>query len=183
MWKRWRKEAADKKTATEDSHKTNQEKWLDKLDETLERLRKEVEDKKRAQAMYEERRNKLLADQKIKQEQMLRKEQERRERKQTKRMLEERWAMARWIVGYIDENTDRWKMEQKVRLENKQQTAEEWKKMERFEKIRLIKEKQEENSTVHILIRTAKLNQMPRKVQAKHQPSQGAQSEKTSKSE
>ena len=38
MWKRWRKEAADKKTATEDSHKTNQEKWLDKLDDTLERL-------------------------------------------------------------------------------------------------------------------------------------------------
>ena len=40
-------------------------------------------------------------------------------------MLEEGWAMARWIVGYIDENTDRWKTEQKVRQENKQQTAEE----------------------------------------------------------
>ena len=60
MWKKWRKEAAEKKTAKEDSHKTNQEKWLYKLDETLERLRKEVEVKKRAKAGYEERRNKLL---------------------------------------------------------------------------------------------------------------------------
>ena len=98
--------------------------------------------------------------------------------------------MARWITGYIDENTDRWKEEQKVRQENKQQTAEEWKKMERFDKIRMIKEKLEENNTVKISIRPAKLQQMQGKVRAEHQPSrekrkdqaekQGAQGEQTS---
>ena len=71
MWKRWRKETADKKTETEDVHKTNKEKWLGKLEETLERLRKEVEDRKRAKEIYEERRKKLLADQKVKQEELL----------------------------------------------------------------------------------------------------------------
>ena len=71
MWKRWRKETADKKTETEDVHKTNKEKCLGKLEETLERLRKEVEDRKRAKEIYEERRKKLLADQKVKQEELL----------------------------------------------------------------------------------------------------------------
>ena len=113
MWKRWRKETAEKKKETEEVHKTNEEKWLGKLEETLERLKKEVEDKKRAKEIYEERRKKLLADQKVKQEELLRKEQERKVRKQTKKMLEERWAMARWITSYIDENTTRWNKEQK----------------------------------------------------------------------
>ena len=40
-------------------------------EETLERLKKEVEDRKRAKEIYEERRKKLLADQKVKQEELL----------------------------------------------------------------------------------------------------------------
>ena len=108
MWKRWRKETADKKTETEEVHKTNKEKWLGKLEETLERLKKEVEDRKRAKEIFEERRKKLLADQKVKQEELLRKEQERKARKQTKKMLEERWAMLRWVTSFIEENQEKW---------------------------------------------------------------------------
>ena len=174
LWKKWRKETTEKKIETEDSNKINQKKWLGKLEETLERLKREVEDRKRAQELYSERRNKLLAEQKLKQEELLRKEQERIVRKQNKKMLEERWAMARWIVGYIDENSDRWKKEQKDRQMNMQQTAEEWKRMERFEKIRVIKERKDENRVVKVSIRPAKLQ---RKFRAEHQHSQGTQSD------
>jgi hypothetical protein len=48
MWKRWRKEAAEKKTETEETNKSIQDKWLDKLEETVTRLKKEVEEKKKA---------------------------------------------------------------------------------------------------------------------------------------
>ena len=57
-------------------------------------------------------------------------------------MPEERWAMARWIATYIEENTDRWKTEKNKRQEDEKTSAEKWPKMERFENIRLIKEKQ-----------------------------------------
>ena len=35
------------------------------------------------------------------------------DRKIRKRMLEERWAMAKWVTSYIDENTDKWEREKK----------------------------------------------------------------------
>ena len=63
-------------------------------------------------------------------------------------MMEERWAMARWISGYIDENTDRWKKEKDTRRKDEKTRAEEWKKMNGLEKIRMIKEKQQENKMV-----------------------------------
>ena len=69
-------------------------------------MQKEVEDKKKAKVEYKERREKLLQEQKLRQEKMLRQEHEKRERKSNKKMLEDRWAMARWITSYIDENTD-----------------------------------------------------------------------------
>jgi hypothetical protein len=155
MWKRWRKEADEKKTETEETNKSNQEKWLNKLEETVTRLKKEVEEKKRAKALYEERRSRLLEENKKKQEKLLKKEQEKKERKLNKKMLEERWAMARWITHYIDENSDRWKEERNVRQE----------------KIRVIKERLEENKTVKISIRPAKLQKMTERGQAEHQPS------------
>jgi hypothetical protein len=128
--------------------------------------------RKKAQALYEERRSRLLEENKQKQEQLLRKEQEKWERKLTKKMLEERWAISRLITGYIDVNTDRWKQEQKVRKENQKQTAEEWKKMERFDKIRTIKEKLEENTAVKISLRPAKLQLMPRKSELNTNPAE-----------
>ena len=71
--------------------------------------------RKKAQALYEERRSRLLEENKQKQEQLLKKEQEKKERKLSKKMLEERWAMARWITHYIDENSERWKEERNFR--------------------------------------------------------------------
>ena len=86
---------------------------MEKIEQTLARLKKEVEEKKAAKEKYAARREKFLQDQKIRQEKMFREEHEKGERKAKKRMLEERWAMARWIASYIDENSDRWKKSRK----------------------------------------------------------------------
>ena len=63
---------------------------------------------------------------------MLRQEQDRADKKGKKRMMEERWAIAKWLTKYIDENTDRWKKEKKEREENEKKWIEDWAKMTRF---------------------------------------------------
>ena len=141
IWKKWRKETEEKKAETERENKSNQEKWLEKIEDTLTRMRKEVEDKKKAKAIYEERRKKLIEEKKHKQEEILRREQEKKERKQKQRMLKERWAMTRWLTSYIDENSTRWKAEKDQRQLNEIEKAESWKKMNRLEKVRILKEK------------------------------------------
>ena len=126
------------------SHRDLQKEWLDKLEGTLTKMKDEVEERKKAKELYEQKRQKLLAENKKKQESILRQNQEKRERQEKKKKLQERWAMARWITQYIDENEERWKKEKEERSKTESERAEEWKKLERFEKIRLIKEKAEE---------------------------------------
>ena len=52
--------------------------------------------------------------------------------------------MARWLTKYIDENQDRWKEEREERQKNETKRIADWQKMARFEKIRLLKQEQEE---------------------------------------
>ena len=78
IWKKWRKEPEEKKKETESKHSTNHVKWLAKIEETLERMKREVEEKMKADATFEEKRKKLLADNKLKQEEILRKNMERK---------------------------------------------------------------------------------------------------------
>ena len=157
IWKKWRKETVEKKKENEAKNKTKQEEWLEKLEQTLERMRREVEDRKKAKLLSEERRQKLLQEEKIRQEAMLKAEHEKQERKSKQRMLKERWEMARWIASYIDENSDRWKREKESRDLDEKRKAEEWKKMERLDKVRIIKEKMKENKTVTLKIIPSKL--------------------------
>ena len=123
-------------------------------------MKREVEESKKAKIQVEETRRKLLDQKKRKQEEMFRLEQEKRERKQKKKLMEDRWAMARWISQYIDENCDRWKIERDQRKETEKERAERWKKMERLEKIKVIKEKMEEdkaNKTLKVKLKNPKL--------------------------
>ena len=130
---------------------------MEKIENTLARLQKEVEEKKVAKEKYDARREKLLQDQKIRQEKMFRQEHEKGERKAKKRMLEERWAMARWIASYIDENSDRWKKEQEERQKDEKKQTEDWLRMNRFVKIKIIRERMEDNTVVEMRIRPAVL--------------------------
>ena len=68
-----------------------------------------------AKIIEEKRRTKLLKDRKTRQEHFLREEQEKADKKIKKKMLEERWAMTKWITRYIDENADKWEKEKKER--------------------------------------------------------------------
>ena len=159
VWKKWRRESAEKKKETEDSQRNNQESWLQKLENTLQRMRKEIENRKVEREAYEARRKKLIKEKKDKQENKLRMEYERKERKEKKKMLQERWAMARWATQYLDENSEKWEREKEERKKTEKERADEWHRMNRFEKIRILKEKQEENKKVTVQIRRSKLQQ------------------------
>ena len=142
IWKKWRnkksQDKSPKKTQTETSMK------LEKLEEIVERIK--VENKKREE--YKEiekaRREKLLKENKIKQEKMLRMEQEKRERINTKKMLESRWEMAKWITSYITENEKKWEKEKTEREKSHQKWQDDWARKTRFEKIKEIRENNKE---------------------------------------
>ena len=65
--------------------------------------------------------------------------------------------MARWIASYIDENSDRWKKEQEERQKVEKKQTEDWLRMNRFVKIKIIRERMEENTVVEMKIRPAVL--------------------------
>ena len=60
IWKKWRKEPEEKKAQQTTINKNNQDKWLEKLEETLAKMRREVEESKKAKIKMEETRRKLL---------------------------------------------------------------------------------------------------------------------------
>ena len=76
------------------------------------KIKQEEDNRLKARKIYNERREKLIKEKNIKQEELLRKDQEKVERKIKKKMLEERWLVARRTANYIDENADRWRVEQ-----------------------------------------------------------------------
>ena len=111
------------------------------MEETLENIKKEKARKTTARRTQEEKRRKLLEDKKLKQEELMRQEQERQEKKDKKRVLEERWAMMKWITSYIDRNEEKWARGKKERKENQTKWQEDWARMARHEKIWKIREK------------------------------------------
>ena len=70
-------------------------------------MKREIEDSKRAKEVFETRRKQLIEEKKLKQEELLRKHHEAKERKIKKKMLEDRWAMAKWLTNYIDQNHEK----------------------------------------------------------------------------
>ena len=79
IWKKWRKRQEkihqgdkQRKARSEDKDK----KWLAKLEETLDRLRREEQARKEARRKIEDKGKILLAERKIRQEEILRKVQE-----------------------------------------------------------------------------------------------------------
>ena len=68
-------------------------------------------------------------------------------------MLEEWWAMTRWVTKYIDENSERWALEKKDREESSKKWLEDWAKKSRFDKIRAIKDVALEENKPRIVTR------------------------------
>ena len=156
IWKNWR---SGKKKNDEEKGKniTLEDSRLEKLEEILEKMRAETQKRKDVKLEEEKRREKLLAENKLRQEKMLRQEQENRDRVAKKKMLEERWEMARWISTYISENEERWAKEKKEREQNEKKWREDWAKMTRFEKIREIKESEMPRMKLKLKLQPEKL--------------------------
>ena len=53
MWKKWRKETEEKKAEVEKKEKSNQEHWLNKIEETITRLKRENDERKHAKEVNE----------------------------------------------------------------------------------------------------------------------------------
>ena len=94
IWKKWRG-TDKKKEPTQDKRICLTDTRLERLEEILSRMKAEVEKRKETQIVEENRRNKLLEEKKIRQEKIMRQAQEKQDKIAKKRMLEERWEMAR----------------------------------------------------------------------------------------
>ena len=138
IWKKWRGKEMPTPPQDQASMKDSR---LTRMEEIINRMRREVEKRKEVEILENAKRQKLLEDKKTRQEKIMRQAQEKKHKIAKKRMLEERWEMARWITTYISENEDRWLREKKERNMNEKKRLESWARMTRLEKIRIIREK------------------------------------------
>ena len=129
-------------TPRRQSHEGTDKEWLERIEETLEKLKREEDSRIESRIKYEERRKALLEEKKLKQEEMLKKDQEKKDKKIKQNMLEKRWEMMRRVTRYIDENSEKWDEEKRKRETTKQQRLQEWARMYMFEKIKDIRERQ-----------------------------------------
>ena len=92
-----------------------------------------------------ENEKKKLAEEKKKQEEQENirrsREQKRKETLEKKKKLEERWAMYRWVVEYMQENSVHWEKRRKEIEQERERKLEEWEKKKRFEKIAFLEKK------------------------------------------
>ena len=126
MWKLRNKE---KKIVKETTTQRIQEmkKKTETIIEILNNEKKKIEEEKKKKEM-EEKEGKNA-------------EAKRKERIDKKEKLEEKWAMYRWTVEYLAENTDRWEKERKDREKEKNDIIQEWDRKTRLEKVKTLKEK------------------------------------------
>ena len=56
------------------------------------------------------------------------------------KMMKERWGMMNRVTAYISQNQEWWEMEKREREDERSRRMEEWDKMERYRKIKMLKE-------------------------------------------
>ena len=123
LWKKWRGKAKVL------DNKTKIPKETDKLDKKL----REIEEK-------------ILKYENRKKERIRMKEKKQKEWKDSHKMIvEDTWAMIRWLHQFIDENRFEW--ERRKKLEIKEGELEKWKNMEEEEMIQILRETEEKEET------------------------------------
>ena len=158
IWKKWRGRQEENKR-TEDKNK--QERKLEKLEEILARIKREDAERQAQQERENERRKEFMHERNKKIQEKKRQAQEKKDRLQKKKILEDRWAMTKWITEYIDSNSEKWEKEKTERKETEKRRRQEWARMTRLEKIRMIKENEIDQNKVHAKIHPAKLHTAP----------------------
>ena len=143
LWKLRRKEKRITKDKIPESLKEIEKMTskLEKITHVMKEVKRKEElekERKRKQAEIDEKQRKIMNE---KRKKRLQKEQEKKERLQKIEKIQERWALMRWITTFIDENSERWDKERAERLEKERQELNDWEKKNRFEKIRMLKQK------------------------------------------
>ena len=54
------------------------------------------------------------------------------ERKHKKKILEEKWEMMKWLSQYIEDNTERWRREEKIRKIEREEKISNWDRSSRL---------------------------------------------------
>lgn len=120
---------------------TDLKETLEKLEETLKKVKeKERERYEKKKTAREERWRKIKEKEKEESKRFLR-IVEKLERKEKKKKLEKKWAMMRWVTSYIEKNEVKWRRLTEQRKEEDRMRLEDWKKKGRLEKIKILKEK------------------------------------------
>ena len=125
----WTLRSREKKIVPNETRKRIQElgNTAIRIKEILDQERKKVQEEKEEQARQETERR-------------TRKEKSQQKARKIKQ-LQEKWAMYRWVNEYIDKNKNYWDNEKKKRDQARQNKLDEWDKNNRFEKIRILREK------------------------------------------
>ena len=151
LWK-WRTRQDKKNGSKRKDQKGRTEHMEDnimRLEDIIERVKEE--DRKRQLKKEEERkeREKRTTERKKRDEDRRLEEEKKNERIRTKKRMEERWEMIRWVSKYIEENQERWENEKRERDQQRKERLEDWDRAKRFERIRILreKEKKRENPT------------------------------------
>ena len=79
IWRKWRRKDEKEKKIEEKNQSDREETWLEKLEDTVERMRQESEKRKSALEQEEKMRRKLIEENKLRQEKLLRESQEKKD--------------------------------------------------------------------------------------------------------
>ena len=114
LWRKWRnrREENDQKSGEENElRESDGRKKLDKLEKIIERVKCEERDSEKRREEDRERKRKWRKEKEKEESKMLIREVERVERREKKKQLEEKWALMKWVTGFIEENEVGWKRE------------------------------------------------------------------------
>ena len=99
----------------------------------LENLKKETERKK---LKDEEEKKKKTAEWRLKVRM-----KDRKEKLEIEKRVANHWAMINWVTNFIKENEEEWDLVRASKLKEANRELEEWKKLKRLEKIKLLQRK------------------------------------------
>ena len=108
MWKRTRKEGEN--LQREDNLQTGEENY-----KSLAEMENKLKDLEAIQEKYDKEEKENMERRKEIKRSVEEKKWKKEERLKLKKQLEEKWAMMRWIVNYIDENKEQWTVDKEIR--------------------------------------------------------------------
>ena len=139
-WKKWRK--ATKLKAPKATNKEQLEIKLSRIEQLLEKVKKEKEDLKEKEEKENIRRRKYIEEKRSNENEKIEREKEKLEKLRKKKKLEQHWEMMRWLVAFLDEKREDWECLEELRKAEKAHGEEKtrWQDLDISEKFEELKE-------------------------------------------